>query len=39
VATGAAIGIAAALVIQQLRPMLMPAIDPALSMLRRGHLA
>jgi undecaprenyl-diphosphatase len=39
VAAGAAIGIAAALVVQQLRPMLKPLIDPALGLLRRGHLA
>ncbi len=39
VATGAMIGIAAALVVQQLRPMLTPVIDPALGVLRRGHLA
>jgi undecaprenyl-diphosphatase len=39
VATGAAIGIAAAIVIQHVRPMLMPVIDPALGLLRRNHLA
>lgn len=39
VATGAAIGIAAALLVQQLRPFLAPVIDPALDVLRRGHLA
>lgn len=39
VATGAAIGIAAAVLVQQARPMLMPVVDPALGLLRRGHLA
>lgn len=39
VTTGAVIGIAAAVLVQQLRPMLMPVVDPALGLLRRGHLA
>jgi len=39
VATGAVIGIATAMLVQQLRPMMMPVIDPALGLLRRGQLA